>query len=214
MILGISGSPRPNRITDHAVKEVLANCHGDTNFISLSGKHISGCISCLGCIEDNKCVVKDDFPEIAEAMVKADAIVLGVPNYYDLPNALSHSLLERCFCFRHKSAFLLGGKPIVIISTGYSKDEENSQVLKIVEYFAKNNKMNVISKFLVGAFSQCYTCGAGLNCIDGNVVKNNGFVEQITSEILPPEFDKQPESIKKCKNAGKILQDYLNKGQL
>eukprot|EP01155_Anaeramoeba_flamelloides_P047165 Anaeramoba_flamelloidesc40205_g1_i1.p1 GENE.c40205_g1_i1~~c40205_g1_i1.p1 ORF type:complete len:215 (-),score=10.03 c40205_g1_i1:792-1436(-) len=214
MILGISGSPRPNRITDHAVREVLANYKGETNFISLSGKQISGCISCLGCIEDSKCVVKDDFPEIAEAMVKADAIVLGVPNYYDLPNALSHSLLERCFCFRHKSRFLLGGKPLVIISTGYSNDEENSQVLKIVEYFAKSNKMNVVSKFLVGAFSQCYTCGAGLTCIDGNVVKNNGFVEKITSEMLPPEFHRQPESIKKCENAGKLLQDYLNEEQL
>jgi len=213
MILGISGSPRQNRITDHAVKEVLANYHGETKFISLSGKQISGCISCLGCIEDNKCVVKDDFPEIAEAMVKAEAIVLGLPNYYDLPNALSHSLLERCFCFRHKSAFLLKNKPLVIISTGYSKDEENSQVLKIVEYFGKSNKMNVISKFLVGAYSQCYTCGAGMTCVDGNVVKNHGFVDKITCEMLPHEFDKQPESIKKCKNAGKILQDCLDKKQ-
>jgi multimeric flavodoxin WrbA len=214
MILGISGSPRPNRITDHAVKEVLSTYQGETQFISLSGKQISGCISCLGCIKENKCVVKDDFPEIAEAMVKADAIVLGVPNYYDLPNALTHSLLERCFCFRHKSAFLLGGKPLVIISTGYSKDEENSQVLKIVEYFAKSNKMNVVSKFLVGAFSQCYTCGAGLTCVDGNVVKNNGFAEEITPEMLPLEFDKQSKSIKKCRDAGKIIQDYLNKKQL
>jgi multimeric flavodoxin WrbA len=145
-------------------------------------------------------------------MVKADAIVLGIPNYYDLPNALSHSLLERCFCFRHKSAFLLKNKPLVIISTGYSKDEENSQVLKIVEYFAESNKMNVISKFLVGAYSQCYTCGSGSICADGNVVKNHGFLDKITSEMLPPDFHDQPESIKKCKNAGKILKDYLNKG--
>jgi len=38
MILGISGSPRLNRITDHAVKEVLGNYTGETKFISLSGK--------------------------------------------------------------------------------------------------------------------------------------------------------------------------------
>lgn len=46
---------------------------------------------------------------------------------------------------------------IVIISTGYSKDEGNSSVLKIVESFANSNKMNFVSKFLVDAFSQCYT---------------------------------------------------------
>ncbi|WP_372715106.1 flavodoxin family protein [Ilyobacter sp.] len=211
MILGISGSPRPNRITDHAVKKVLSNYEGETKFISLAGKHIAGCIACLGCTKDNGCVIKDDFPEIAEAMVRADGIVLGVPNYYDMPNALSHSLLERCFCFRHQSVFQLKDKPVVIISTGYSKDEENSQVLKIVEYFTKSNKMNVVSKFLVGAYSQCYTCKYSLPCVDGNVVKNNGFVDEITPEMLPPEFDKQPASVAKCENAGRILQEYLSK---
>ena len=50
-----------------------------------------------------------------------------------------------------------------------------------------------------------------LNCIDGNVVKNNGFVDKITPEMLPPEFDKQPASIKKCENAGRSLQKYLSK---
>ena len=106
---------------------------------------------------------------------------------------------------------MLKDKPVVIISTGYSKDEENSLVLKIVESFANNNKMNVVSKFLVDGYSQCYTCKAGLTCIDGNVVKNHGFVDKITPEILPPEFDKQPISVKKCKDAGKILQKYLFK---
>jgi len=211
MILGISGSPRPNRITDHAVKEVLSNYQGETKFISLAGKKISGCIGCLGCIEDNMCVVKDDFLEIAKAMVEADGIVIGVPNYYDLPNALSHSLLERCFCFRHKSNFLLKDKPVVIISTGYSKDEENNPVLKIVEHFINSNHMDVVSKFLVGGYSQCYTCKAGLTCVDGNIVKKHGFVDRVIPEILPPEFDKQLISIKKCQDASKLLQKYLSK---
>ncbi|WP_461206797.1 flavodoxin family protein [Clostridium sp. DL1XJH146] len=210
MILGISGSPRPNRITANAIKEVLANVKDETEYISLAGKQIASCISCLGCTKDNKCVVKDDFPEIAEVMVRADAIVIGVPNYYNVPNALSHSLLERCFCFRHQSAFLLKDKPIIILSTGYSADEENSQVLKIVENFAENNKMNVVSKFLVGAFSQCYTCEYGLTCADGNVVRNNGFVDEITFEMLPPEFDMQMESIKKCQNAAYLLDNILS----
>lgn len=155
MILGISGSPRPNGISAHAVKKILEECEGETKYISLAGKHIGGCMSCLGCTKDNKCVVKDDFPEIAEAMVAADAIVFGIPNYYDVPNGLSHCLLERCFCFRHQGAFLLRDKPVVIFSTGYSADEENSQVLKILDHFMFMNKMRVASKFLVGAFSQC-----------------------------------------------------------
>ena len=68
MILGISGSPRANGITAHAVKEVLAHSEGETKYISLAGKHINGCISCLGCTTDNKCIVQDDFQEIAKVV--------------------------------------------------------------------------------------------------------------------------------------------------
>lgn len=210
MILGISGSPRKNGITSHAVKEILSQVDDETEYISLFGKHIGGCISCLGCTKNNICVVKDDFQAIADAMVRADAIVLGVPNYYDMPNALTHAMLERCFCFRHQGAFLLRDKPIVILSTGYSKDEENSQVLKLVNHFAYMNKMKVVSKFLVGAYSQCYSCLYGKTCVDGNVVKNNGFVDEITPEMLPSKFDKQPESIIKCHNAATAISRELH----
>lgn len=143
MILGISGSPRQNKITANAVKYILSKCEGDTQYISLAGKHISGCISCLRCTENNKCVVKDDFQEIAEAMIKAEAIIIGIPNYYDVPNATSHALLERCFCFRHRGAFLLQNKPVVFFSTGYSADEQNSQVLKIINNFMDKNKEGI-----------------------------------------------------------------------
>jgi multimeric flavodoxin WrbA len=210
LILGISSSPRKDRITAHAVKHVLAHCEGETQYISLFHKHIGGCIACLGCTKDNRCVVKDDFQEIVEAMVKADAIVLGVPNYYDVPNGLSHCLLERCFCLRHQGAFPLRDKPFIVFSTGYSADEENSQVLKILDHFVLMNKAKVVSRFLVGAFSQCYTCKFGLTCADGNVVKNNGFVDKLTPDMLPPEFDKQPDAMAKCENAAHLLSEILS----
>ncbi|MBB1078065.1 flavodoxin family protein [Rhodoferax sp. 4810] len=211
MILGISGSPRPNGITASAVKKVLAECDGEIKYISLAGKHIGGCISCLGCIKDNKCIVNDDFQVIAEEMLRADAIIFGIPNYYDVPNGLSHCLLERCFCFRHQGAFLLKDKLSVVLSTGYSSDVQNSQVLKIVDHFMNMNKINTVAKFLVGAYSQCYSCAYGRTCAYGNVVKNNGFVEHVTAEMLPPKFDKQPESIIKCRNAAQLLNKILQK---
>lgn len=209
MVLGISGSPRKAGITANAVQKVLENIDDETKYVTLAGKQIAGCISCLGCIKTNQCVVKDDFGLIAEQLVKADAIVLGVPNYYNMPNALTHSLLERCFCFRHEGNFLLKNKPIVILSTGYSKDEENSQTLKLVEYFALSNRMNVVKKFLVGAYSQCYDCPSGRTCPDGNIVKDNGFVKVVTEEMLPPIFSKQADSIKKCVDSAELLNSYL-----
>ncbi len=210
MILGISGSPRPNSVTANAVKRVLAESGEESFFISLSGKKINGCTSCLGCTSDNHCVVKDDFLPIAEAMSKADAIVFGAPNYYGILNGLSHCLWERCFSFRHQSAFILSDKPGVLISTGYSDDEENNPVLDALEMFMHHNKMEVLSKISVGAYSQCYDCKFSKTCIDGNIVKTYGIVDVVTPGMLPAGFERQPESEAKCKKAGKILKDYFN----
>lgn len=209
MILGISGSPRANGITASAVKEVLASYGGDTKYLSLAGKKINGCISCLACIHDNKCLIKDDFSEIAEALLEADVIVFGAPNYYGLPNALSHALWERCFCFRHQGNFLLKNKLGIIITTGYKIDDEENPVSDAIEMFMNRNEMVVKSKFSVGAYSQCYDCGEALACDVGNVVRNHGVVEEITPDMCPPRFEAQAESIKKCQEAGKLLRDIL-----
>lgn len=209
MILGISGSPRANGVTAAAVKKVLAECGGETEYISLAGKKINGCISCLGCIHDNRCIVSDDFPAIAEAMASADAIVFGAPNYYGTMNALSHCLWERCFCFRHRSEFVLKDIPIVIISTGYSSIEENNAVFKAMELFVLHNKMTQLNQLTIGAYSQCYDCACSKNCIDGNVVKKFGIVDRITPEMRPETFEQQPESILKCNAAAILLQKFL-----
>lgn len=209
MILGISGSPRPKGITAAAVQKVLAESGKKSEYISLAGKKINGCISCLGCTHDNRCVVKDDFPPIAEAMCTADAIVFGAPNYYGMLNGLSHCLWERCFCFRHQGAFLLQDKPIVIISSGYSTDEDDNPVFDAIEKYVLHNKMYTLDKFAVSAYSQCYDCDYAKNCIDGNVVKKHGIVEVITAEMLPSTFEKQQESIAKCIHAGKRIQKIL-----
>jgi len=71
--------------------------------------------------------------------------------------------------------------------------------------------MNTVEKFLVGAYSQCYRRTYGRTCADGNVVKNNGFVAEVTPDMLPPEFDKQPESMSKCSSAAELLNRILPK---
>jgi len=54
-ILGISGSSRNESTsgTYRLVKTVLENTGIDYELISLRGKNISGCISCLQCAKDN-----------------------------------------------------------------------------------------------------------------------------------------------------------------
>lgn len=210
MVLGISGSPRANGVTALAVKEVLASYEGDTKYLSLAGKKINGCISCLGCIHTNQCVIEDDFTEIAQAMLEAEAVVFGVPNYYGLPNALSHALWERCFCFRHQGNFLLKDKLGLVITTGYTVDDQVNPVGDLIEMFMKRNEMTTLPKFSIGAYSQCYDCQVGLTCDVGNVVRNHGHVDQVTKEMCPPHFAEQPLAIEKCRQGSRLLGKVLS----
>jgi predicted 3-demethylubiquinone-9 3-methyltransferase (glyoxalase superfamily) len=127
MILGISASARKDRIISQTVKAILDSTGLEYEFISLAGKSINGCIGCTRCAGDNICKVNDDWNEIAEKMLKADAIVFGAPNYFATINALGHAFLERTFCFRHREAFSLKDKIAVSVST-YRDTRENDPV--------------------------------------------------------------------------------------
>ena len=103
-ILGVSGSPRKDQSTDRLVKEVLSAVGLETEFVSLAGKEIGPCIACLGCVEDNVCKVADDMQQLRDAIVEADAFVIGGANYFSMLNGLSHCFLERFYQFRHREA--------------------------------------------------------------------------------------------------------------
>lgn len=211
MILGISGSPRKNGITAKAVNTILDNCSDTTKYISLTGKRINGCISCMGCIHTNKCVVKDDFTEIIEDILKADIIIFGAPNYYNQMNAISHALWERCFCFRHNNQFKLKDKKIAFFTTGYKTNTENNPVLTSMQIFANYNKMEIIDQFAIDAYSQCYSCELGKTCVSGNVVKQYGIVDNITENMLPLTFGENPVSIEKSNNTSTIINKHIER---
>jgi multimeric flavodoxin WrbA len=206
VIFGISGSGRKNGVTNDAVKCVLDASGLEYEFISLSGKKISGCIGCVQCASDNVCKVKDNWLDIGDKMLKADAIVFGAPNYFGMINALGHACLERTFSFRHQERFNLAGKLVVIVSTSYQGDND---VHSYIEKMMLQNKMVIIASVIVQGYSQCYTCGFGHNCGVGKVVRDHGFLEKIEDTHLPPCFEKQDDARQQAYKAGKILGSIL-----
>lgn len=189
-VLAISGSPRLDRMIHTTLKEILKDCSDTCEIISLSGKKINGCISCLACAHDNKCKVNDDWVKIAEKMVDADIIIFGAPNYYGLPNALSHSFLERTYCFRHNAKFVLADKKAVIVTTKRER-LATEPVTDIVRKFFVSNHMDIIANMNCGEYSTCYTCGCGHDCEVGNVVATHGILEEILPCHLPKEVSEQ-----------------------
>jgi len=206
MILGINASGRPNGVTADAVKAVLSAASLPSEYISLAGKRFTGCIGCTLCAADNVCKVQDDWLKIGDAMLRADAIVFGAPNYFGSINALGHACLERTFCFRHRDAYRLAGKLGLVVSTDYKGTDE---VATFIHNMMTRNKMAVIDTVFVRGYSQCYTCGFGHDCASGNVVKDHGFLEEILPEHLPANFDAQPASITQAHKAGRILGSIL-----
>ncbi|AFM42821.1 multimeric flavodoxin WrbA [Desulfosporosinus acidiphilus SJ4] len=204
MILGISASARKDGITSAAVKAVLLASEMEYDYVSLTGKRINGCIGCTRCATDNFCKVKDDWNEIGEKMLKAEAIVFGAPNYYGTINALGHACLERTFCFRHRDVFSLKDKLGLVVSAEYSRETGNS-VQTFIAKMMQSNKLEIVGSVVAHGYSQCYTCGYGENCSVGNVVKDHGFLDEIKSEHCPPRFDEQKDAIDQAYRAGKLL---------
>lgn len=210
MILGISASGRKNGITAKTVRAVLESSNCEYDFISLAGKKISGCIGCTGCASDNKCKIKDDWNEIADKMLVADAIVFGAPNYGGMINALGHACLERTFCFRHQGTLSLAGKLGVVVST-CNVVQENDMISMIIGGAMKSNMMTVIGSIKAHGYSQCYTCGYGNNCSVGNVVKEHGLLDEIKKIHFPHDFEEQEDTIAQVKSIGRLLAAELNK---
>lgn len=207
MILGISASGRTQSVTSDAVHAVLDATSLPTEFISLAGKRISGCLGCVGCAADNRCVVSDDWPAIAERMIAADAVVFGAPNYYGTLNALGHACLERTFCFRHRETFTLAGKLGIAVAVDRSRTE--SPVLAFIQRVMTSNLMPVVGSLRADGVSQCYDCGFGEDCAVGSVVAAHGFLDCILEEHRPPPFSEQEEPRQRAVKLGKTLGSIL-----
>ncbi len=187
MILGICASGRTverdgqgrllKGVTEDLVKFILENTGEPTAYISLSGKDIMGCQGCLRCASDNVCKVEDDWPEIRDRVLGADAVVFGAPVYYGTINALGHAFLERLFSLRHRERFSLVGKPSVIVTVG--TEEPNPAEDYIRRIFRSNYMAEPVGVLRSRGVSQCYTCGFGEDCAAGAVVARHGFLDEI-----------------------------------
>jgi multimeric flavodoxin WrbA len=113
-ILGICGSPRTDGNTEVLLKEALKGAHeagAEVEAVYLRDKTISPCLEIYGCKVDGRCVIEDDFHEVAEKMVEGDAIILASPIFFYTVSAHTKMLMDRCQSFWVKRYLLK--EPIV-----------------------------------------------------------------------------------------------------
>jgi multimeric flavodoxin WrbA len=193
MILGISASGRTierdeqgllrKGVTEELVQYILRQTGERFNYVSLTGKTILGCHDCVSCGSDNVCILEDDWAEVRDQMIRADAIVFGTPIYYGTINAIGHAFLERTYSLRHRAQFPLLGKPNVILTVGTGED--NAAEAYIRRIFRSNYMAEPVGVLRSEGISQCYFCGYGSDCPAGAVVRRHGFLSQIQSYHIP-----------------------------
>jgi multimeric flavodoxin WrbA len=87
-LLGISGSPREHGNSRYLLEHALAAADGvaagrvESDLSSFARKDVGPCISCFRCEELGDCAIEDDFQELRDAWMAADAIIYSVPVYH------------------------------------------------------------------------------------------------------------------------------------
>lgn len=204
-VLGVSGSPRNDRSTDRLVKEVLSVVGVETEFLSLAGKRIGPCISCLGCVKDNVCKVNDDMEHLRRKIVEADAYVIGGANYYSMLNGLAHCFLERFYQFRHRDGKAVAGKLGVAVGVGGSSGD---CVVENIKTFYQYNQIECVGTVSAQGAANCFTCGHGETCTVGVVHMFFGPGTKITPEIIPC-LDNQQSTLEEARALGRKLGERL-----
>ncbi|MFW6164398.1 MAG: flavodoxin family protein [Planctomycetota bacterium] len=204
-VLGIAGSPRRGRTTERLVREVLAGCECETDFIALAGKHIRPCIACLGCVETNVCVLDDDLAPLRDRIVEAQGYVVGAANYFGTMNGLAHCFLERWYQFRHREGKAVAGKLGVAVGVGGGDPQPP---IDQIQTFFRYNQIESIGSVAATGPASCFECGYGEACRVGAIHLFFGPGTEITDEITPG-LDKQPEVLERARALGKQLGDRL-----
>ncbi len=209
-VMGVVGSTRDSNVSGvhKLVSTVLENTGVDYDLVSLKGKQIIGCTSCLGCVKDNVCKVKDDMVELREQIVKADAYVIGAPNFYSTLNATTHAFMERWYQFRHQTADILWGKLAVSVGIG---GLDAQPVVDQMDKFFMYNFIEPVAHVTGQGAAACFTCGYGETCQVGVPVALYGPDVKITEDIIP-DVAKQPDVMQSAIDAGKLLGNRLKNG--
>ena len=99
-VLLINGSPHKEGCTYTALNEVaqtLIKNGIEAEIYHIGTKPVSGCIACMKCRENGKCIFDDGVNEISARLDEFDGIILGSPVYYAGPSGQICSFCDRLF---------------------------------------------------------------------------------------------------------------------
>lgn len=98
-VLGIMGSPRMKGNTDLLLDEALkgaASQGAETEKLLVDKLDLTACKEYYACLNDGKCVIKDDMDDIYDKLLGADVIIVASPMFFYTVSAQLMVLISRC----------------------------------------------------------------------------------------------------------------------
>lgn len=208
-ILGISGSPIKNSNTDRLIHAILESSGLEFEFVKLSKVNIRPCIACLGCKSDNICKVTDDFPELADKVREADAIVVGGYAPYGSVDGFTKAFLERLFSLRHRTG-LNRGKLAIAVASGIGRGAPGlDQASAQITHALNTEGMEVLDSLKITGNPECLVCGYGETC----PMSALPWVFGDDTTVTPDKFcnvENEDHVWQRAKELGTILSERLN----
>lgn len=139
-VIAISASPRLRGTSETLLKYVIEEIESRGVAVALIRTHellIEPCNGCGSCERSGRCGIDDDFPAIAERLVRAEGIVFATPLYFMNVPARGKALIDRCQAFwiaKHRlNAPLRGGAKIpalLVACSGAARGPGGSDVFR------------------------------------------------------------------------------------
>jgi multimeric flavodoxin WrbA len=206
-IIGISGSPVKNSNTDRLIQSVLDASGLSSEFVKLSKINVRPCMACLGCKKDNICKVKDDFPELAEKVRHAGAVVVGGYSPYGAADGFTKAFLERLFSLRHQNG-LNRGKLAVVVATGIGHGAPGlEQAINQIAHALNLEGMTVLGQLKATVNPECMVCGYGQTC----PMSALPWIFGEDTEVTPEKFSKVEDQTETWEQAKVLRQEIANK---
>lgn len=136
-ILAFIGSSRNLGNSEIMIKEISRNIDRDheLRMIRLPEFDIRPCRGCYACLFGEKgCVIKDDFNQLKDEILGADAYIAAAPTYFLGPSSVFKRLSDRGLAL-YNQAETLWGKPAVAVGIAGIKDREGYTQLGLESFF-------------------------------------------------------------------------------
>ena len=202
-VLGISGSPIKNSSTDRVIRAMLDATELESEFVKLSRINVRPCFACKQCVPDNICKVKDDFPELAEEIKQAKALIIGAYLPYKQIDGFTKALLERVWSLRHVTN-LLKGKLCATVLTYLTTDAAHNVNRSLAIELKEMERMELLGQVMIKGNLTCFTCGVGDECEMSGIRRRYG-PDARSSDYTYSRAEDQKEAWEEAMRIGRLI---------